>query len=79
METLLSFPPPTSCAPCSWIFQATPKSHQLIRFSGQPRLVVRLVDEAAGQAEARRDLNVSTYCSQSPSSLCSKICAGAPW
>jgi len=41
----------------------------------------RLVYQAAGQAEARRDLNVARFskCSQSPSSLCSNICAGAPW
>ena len=28
METLLSFVPPTSCASCSWFFQATPKSYR---------------------------------------------------
>src|SRR5258705_4805511 len=28
METLLSFVPRTSCASCSWFFQATPKSYR---------------------------------------------------
>jgi hypothetical protein len=48
VETLLSLPPPTSCASCSWFFRATPKGSRMTRFfSRDIRLVGRSIDPAA--------------------------------
>jgi len=56
METLLSFPPPTSRASCFWFFQATPKWQQddTVFRSAAPggHSAGGSVDQPGGQAEA---------------------------